>query len=114
MRYHTETTITSLVTREFEDRTVITDDGQPPINPLDKIGSVNREPSKQLITILVACEFMNVEDKAESEDDNHHRTVPLATSSIDRNDITEKSGKSINCATYYPKVTADRSWKYGE
>ena len=41
----------SLATREFEDTPVTADNRQSPINPLNKISSVNREPSKQLITI---------------------------------------------------------------
>ena len=40
-----------LATREFEDTPVTADNRQSPINPLNKISSVNREPSKQLITI---------------------------------------------------------------
>ena len=50
---------------------------------------------------------MDVENKVESEDDSHPLTVPLATSSIDRNDNTENSGKSINFATCYSKMTAN-------
>ena len=72
LRYHTEVVITSLATwGEFEDKTVTADDRQLPTNPLDKTGSVNREPGKQLITIHSHLRSHECEKEAKTEDDSH-------------------------------------------